>query len=148
MGFSVFLLMLRIVALCLAAYFGIGYSCIRLYETKTFYTPFSKELVSAGVYNKTTHRKLMRGYTSPFLLLLAAGLVLTVVLAIFTPGGVLVAIAGFVAGLILYYQGLQSKKTLIRLFCSRHRRHMDEKQLQALLQKRYSMSLDELPVRK
>lgn len=148
MGFSVFLLMLRIIVLCLVAYFGAGYSCIRLYEAATFYTPFSKELTAGGVYNNTTHRKLTKECTTPFLFLLLISLVLIVVLVIFTPGGVLIAIAGFVAGVIVYYMGLQSKKAMIRLFCHRYRRYMNEKQLQALLKERYDMSLDELTTHK
>lgn len=147
MGFSVFLLMLRIILLCLLAYFGLGYGCIRLYETMTFYVPFSKELAANNVYNKSTQRKLIKGYAMPFVCLVLIALALTVVLVIFTPFGILVAIACFVAGLIVYYRELPSKKALIRLFCHRYRRQMDEKQLNAFLQNRYNMTLDEQVVR-
>ena len=82
MGFSVFLLMLRIILLCLLAYFGLGYGCIRLYETMTFYVPFSKELAANNVYNKSTQRKLIKGYATPFVGMVLIALVLTVVLVI------------------------------------------------------------------
>lgn len=143
MGFSVFLLMLRIILLCLLAYFGLGYGCIRLYETMTFYAPFSKELATNGICNKSTQRKLVKEYATPFAGLTLIALVLTVILAIFTPFGVLASIACFVAGLIMYYHQLQGKKVMIRLFCRRYHKQLDEKKLAAFLQNRYNMTLDE-----
>lgn len=144
MGFSVFLLFLRIILLCVLAYQGIGYGCIRLYEMMTFCVPFSKELVSGGVYNHSTHNKLMKSYGTPIFIMLGASIVLTVVLAIFTPMGWLVAIAAMIAGIIVYYRQRQGKKVMIRRFVHQFRRHMDEKNLDALLQQRYGMNLAEL----
>ncbi len=144
MGFSIFLLMLRIILLCFLAYFGLGYGCIRLYETTTFYVPFSKELIANGVYNNSTQRKLIKDYATPFACLVLIAFVLTVVLAIFTPFGVLASIACFVAGLIVYYRTLQSKKAMIRLFCHRYRHYMDEAHLKDFLKTRFDMSIDEL----
>lgn len=144
MGFGVFLLMLRMILLCFLAYFGAASGCIRLYETMTFYVPFSRELVSGGVYNNTTHRKLMRAHATPIVGVLLVSLVLVVLLVIFTPAGFWAAIVCFVAGVIIYFRGRRPKKNMIRLFVHRYRRHMDESHLDALLQKRYNMSLDEL----
>lgn len=144
MGFGVFLLFLRIILLCFLAYLGMGYGCFRLYEMMTFYVPFSKELVGGGVYNHSTHRKLMQSYGTPILIMLASATVLTVVLIIFTPMGWLVTIACLSAGIIVYYQHRQGKKVMIRRFVHQFRRHMDEKNLDALLQQHYGMNLAEL----
>ena len=146
MGFSVFLLFLRIILLCFLSYCGLGYGCIRLYETLTFYVPFSKELVAGGVYNNSTHSKLMKSHATPFAGLAAISLVLIILFSIFTPLGLLVAIACFIAGIIVYFQTLRSKKAMIRLFVHQFRRHMDEKNLNALLRKKYDMTVDELIV--
>lgn len=143
MGFSVFLLYLRVILLCFLAYCGLGYGCIRLYETKTFYVPFSKELVAGGVYNNSTHSKLMKSHAAPFIGLLVVSLVLVAVLCILTPLGLLMAIACFVAGIIVYFQALRSKKAMIRLFVHQYRRHMDEGRLDALLRHRYGMTANE-----
>lgn len=145
MGFGIFLLFVRMILLCFLAYLGMGYGCIRLYEMMTFYVPFSKELVSGGVYHSSTHRKLMRSYATPLIVMLLGATVLTVLLIIFTPMGWLAAIACFAAGIIVYYQARQGKKVMIRRFVHQFRRHMDETRLDALLQQHYGMNLAELP---
>lgn len=144
MGFGIFLLFLRTALLCFLSYFGIAYGCIRLYEVLMLYRPFSKELVSAGVYNHSTHRKLIQGQMVPFAGLTLISLVLSILLILFTPAGFFSAIACFVAGIIIYFRDLRGKKAMIRLFVHRYRRHMDESHLNAFLQKRYGMSVDEL----
>ena len=133
MGLGIFLLMVKIILLCFLAYFGAGYGCIRLYEVLTFSVPFSRELVSGGVYNSATHRKLMHQQATP----------LAVLLAIFTPAGFPASIACFAAGIIIYYRSRQDKKAMIRRFVRQYRRHMDEGRLHTLLQEHYHMSMEE-----
>lgn len=143
MGLGIFLLMVKIILLCFLAYFGAGYGCIRLYEVLTFSVPFSRELVSGGVYNSATHRKLMHQQATPLAVLLAVSVLLIVLLAIFTPAGFPAAIACFAAGIIIYYRSRQGKKAMIRRFVRQYRRHMDEGRLHTLLQEHYHMSMEE-----
>lgn len=143
MGWGIFLLMVKMVLLCLLAFFGAGYGCIRLYVVLTFSVPFSRELASGGVYDRHTHRRLLRQLALPPCALLLLSVLLIVVLILYTPAGFLAAIACFVAGILLYYRDRPGKKTLIRRFVRRYHRHMDAERLGALLQERYRMTMEE-----
>ena len=147
MGWGIFLLMVKIILLCLLAYFGAGYGCIRLYEVLTFSVPFSRELVGGGVYHSTAHRRLMRQQAAPLAVLLAVSVLLIVLLALFTPAGFLAAAACFAAGIVIYYRSRQDKRTMIRRFVRQYRGCMDEGRLCTLLREHYRMTVEEPSVR-
>lgn len=147
MGLGVFLLMLKIILLCFLSYFGAAYSGIRFYELLTFYVPFSRELVSGGVYSRTVHSKLMKERVMPLCVIFLGAILLMGLLIRFTTAGFIAAIACFAAGLVVYYQARLSKKALIRGYIRQYRRYMDESRLNVLLQEHYGMSVESITVR-
>ena len=139
------LLMIRVTAICLFAYFGTANSVIKGIEMFTFYIPFSKKMVQNGVYSQDDHKHLITGRWVPLIAIFVLSTGLAAWLSFNSmPIGPIAAVLCFAAGLLSYHRVLRDKKLTMQKFVIQYRDFMNKEKFQEALKKDYGLTLEEI----
>lgn len=142
---STFLLMARVTALCLLAYYGTANCLIKAVETVTFYQPFSRKMADNGVYSLDDHRHLLMGRWLPMGVLFFVSTALSVYLALrAAPIGPVVGVIALLTGLAVFRRMTRDPTCAMQRFVVQYRDFMDPEHFQTVLKSDYGMTLEEL----